>query len=224
MLSSVALLKSTKEIFNEYLLIALTAPYFYREMRAGMTGVAITRETLKKLNKAFIALPLRGTVTLPESGSLLENVMFAEKSPSAVGVNCVGTSIFSPGRSGKEIRERFTWGLSLWILFTWRVDFPLFIMISFFSTLSPNTTEPYSIADGKTAISASWEGNRVGASEFTKSALSESIPVLLFLPARRAVSVPKAGFFPLLKLLLKDPLAAKQQEHKNRTPPVHLPH
>ena len=57
MLSSVALLKSTQEIFNKYLLIALTAPYFYNEMRANMTGVAITRVTLKKLNEAVIALP-----------------------------------------------------------------------------------------------------------------------------------------------------------------------
>jgi type I restriction enzyme S subunit len=57
MLSSVALLKCTAQIFNEYLLLALRSPLFYEEMRAGMTGVAITRVTLKKLDNAFIPLP-----------------------------------------------------------------------------------------------------------------------------------------------------------------------
>ena len=57
MLSSVALLKCPKSILNQYLLLSLRSPYFYEEMRAGMSGVAITRVTLKKLNNAFIGLP-----------------------------------------------------------------------------------------------------------------------------------------------------------------------
>lgn len=57
MLSSVALLKSPNTIFNRYLLISLRSPFFYKEMRAGMSGVAITRVTLKKLNIAFFSLP-----------------------------------------------------------------------------------------------------------------------------------------------------------------------
>ncbi|WP_166365341.1 restriction endonuclease subunit S [Pseudomonas akapageensis] len=57
MLSSVALLKPSMGLHNEYLLRAMTSPFFYREMRAGMTGVAITRITLAKLNNAIIPLP-----------------------------------------------------------------------------------------------------------------------------------------------------------------------
>ena len=57
MLSSVALLKCSNYILNKYLLIALRSPFFYQEMRAGMTGVAITRVTLKKLDNAFIPIP-----------------------------------------------------------------------------------------------------------------------------------------------------------------------
>lgn len=57
MLSSVALLKPSVGLSNEYLLKAMTAPFFYKEMRAGMAGVAITRVTLAKLNNAIIPLP-----------------------------------------------------------------------------------------------------------------------------------------------------------------------
>jgi len=57
MLSSVALLKPGIGLDNRYLLRTLTAPFFYDEMRAGMTGVAITRVTLSKLNNAVIPLP-----------------------------------------------------------------------------------------------------------------------------------------------------------------------
>ena len=57
MLSSVALLKVPKGILNTYLLLSLTSPYFYKEMRSEMTGVAITRVTLNKLNYAIITLP-----------------------------------------------------------------------------------------------------------------------------------------------------------------------
>jgi len=57
MLSSVALLKVPEGILNTFLVQLLTSPYFYEKMRAGMTGVAITRVTLKKLNFAIIAIP-----------------------------------------------------------------------------------------------------------------------------------------------------------------------
>jgi len=57
MLSSVALLKCPAGILNRYLLLSLRSPFFYKEMRAGMSGVAITRVTLKKLNAACFPLP-----------------------------------------------------------------------------------------------------------------------------------------------------------------------
>jgi type I restriction enzyme S subunit len=57
MLSSVALLKATQGILNTYLLLSLKSPYFYNEIRSGMTGVAITRVTLTKLENAIISLP-----------------------------------------------------------------------------------------------------------------------------------------------------------------------
>lgn len=56
MLSSVALLKTPKEINNYYLLYLLRAPYFYSLMRDDMSGVAITRVTLTKLSKALIPI------------------------------------------------------------------------------------------------------------------------------------------------------------------------
>ncbi|WP_158213541.1 restriction endonuclease subunit S [Pseudomonas sp. PE-S1G-1] len=57
MLSSVALLKCPTKILNKYLLLALRSPFFYAEMRAGMTGIAITRVTIKKLGNALIPIP-----------------------------------------------------------------------------------------------------------------------------------------------------------------------
>ena len=57
MLSSVALLKPSLGTFNHYLLRCMTSPFFYAEMRSEMTGVAITRVTLGKLNEALIPLP-----------------------------------------------------------------------------------------------------------------------------------------------------------------------
>lgn len=60
MLSSVALLKLPGEIYNRYLLYCLRSPFFYSSMRGDMTGVAITRVTLAKLNKALIPVaPLK---------------------------------------------------------------------------------------------------------------------------------------------------------------------
>ena len=57
MLSSVALLKPSIGLFNRYLYFVMSSPVFYDEMRAGMTGVAITRVTLTKLNAALLPLP-----------------------------------------------------------------------------------------------------------------------------------------------------------------------
>ncbi|NPE31330.1 restriction endonuclease subunit S [Methanococcoides sp. SA1] len=57
MLSSVALLKLPSQIDNRYLLYLLRSPYFYSMMREDMTGVAITRVTLTKINNAIIPLP-----------------------------------------------------------------------------------------------------------------------------------------------------------------------
>jgi len=56
MLSSVALLKMPSAIYNRYLIYVLRSPYFYSLMRDDMSGVAITRVTLTKLNKALIPL------------------------------------------------------------------------------------------------------------------------------------------------------------------------
>lgn len=57
MLSSVALLKPSIGLFNRYLYFVMSSPVFYDEMRAGMTGVAITRVTLAKLQAALLPLP-----------------------------------------------------------------------------------------------------------------------------------------------------------------------
>jgi type I restriction enzyme S subunit len=57
MLSSVALLKPSVALVAKYLALVMAAPFFYDEMRAGMTGVAITRVTLGKLNDAVVPLP-----------------------------------------------------------------------------------------------------------------------------------------------------------------------
>ncbi len=57
MLSSVALLKPSSGIYNVYLLNALKSPVFYNQTRADMSGVAITRVTLAKLDNAIFPLP-----------------------------------------------------------------------------------------------------------------------------------------------------------------------
>lgn len=56
MLSSVALLKPSKYYINEYLLFALKSPYFFTFIRKAMSGVAITRVTLKILKDSVIPL------------------------------------------------------------------------------------------------------------------------------------------------------------------------
>ncbi len=57
MLSSVALLKQPNEVLGIYLLSVLRSPYYYELMRMGMSGVAITRVTLKKLKESTIPIP-----------------------------------------------------------------------------------------------------------------------------------------------------------------------
>lgn len=57
MLSSVALLKLSKGLLNEFLVKAMKSIYFYKMIRESMTGVAITRITLSKLNDYLIPLP-----------------------------------------------------------------------------------------------------------------------------------------------------------------------
>jgi type I restriction enzyme S subunit len=54
MLSSVALLKVPTAMSNRFLFYVLSSPYFYNLMRDGMSGVAITRVTLTKLNAALV--------------------------------------------------------------------------------------------------------------------------------------------------------------------------
>jgi len=75
MLSSVALLKNPKCILNHFLLAVLTSPYYYELMRAGMSGVAITRVTLKKLKESIIPIP-----PLAEQKAIVEtvNTLFKE--------------------------------------------------------------------------------------------------------------------------------------------------
>ncbi|WP_027369201.1 restriction endonuclease subunit S [Desulfocurvibacter africanus] len=69
MLSSVALLKQPQQVDNRYLLFTLRSPYFYKEMRAEMMGVAITRVTLKKLQDAIVPLP-----PLPEQHRIVAKI------------------------------------------------------------------------------------------------------------------------------------------------------
>lgn len=57
MLSSVALLKPSKAIFNRYLLWAMRSPFFYAETRGAMKGAAITRVTLSVMAASLLPLP-----------------------------------------------------------------------------------------------------------------------------------------------------------------------
>jgi type I restriction enzyme S subunit len=57
MLSSVGLIKPSCGITAHYLATVMASPFFYQAMRANMTGVAITRVTIGKLNTALIPLP-----------------------------------------------------------------------------------------------------------------------------------------------------------------------
>jgi type I restriction enzyme S subunit len=57
MLSSVALLKPSKAVFNRYLLWAMRSPFFYDETRGAMKGAAITRVTLSVMAMSLLPLP-----------------------------------------------------------------------------------------------------------------------------------------------------------------------
>ncbi len=57
MLSSVALLKLPKCLFNRLVVIFLRSPFFYNQMRGFMKGAAITRVTLKRMAPAIVPLP-----------------------------------------------------------------------------------------------------------------------------------------------------------------------
>lgn len=69
MLSSVALLKPSSGVYNSFLLQVLRSPFFYQEMRSEMTGVAITRVTLQKLEEAMVPLP-----PLPEQRRIVAKI------------------------------------------------------------------------------------------------------------------------------------------------------
>jgi type I restriction enzyme S subunit len=57
MLSSVALLKLTRCVFNRLIVVFLRSPFFYDQMRGFMKGAAITRVTLKRMSPALLPLP-----------------------------------------------------------------------------------------------------------------------------------------------------------------------
>jgi type I restriction enzyme S subunit len=57
MLSSVALLKTGGLVDPWYMAYAMRSPFFYAQTRGQMSGVAIPRVTLKKLDAAFIPIP-----------------------------------------------------------------------------------------------------------------------------------------------------------------------
>lgn len=57
LLSSVGVIKPSCGISSEWLALVMRSPFFYNSMRAGMTGVAITRVTLSKLSVALTPLP-----------------------------------------------------------------------------------------------------------------------------------------------------------------------
>lgn len=57
MLSSVALLKTSEIMHNPYFVYFFRSGYYYSQMRGEMTGAAITRVTLTKLNNALMAIP-----------------------------------------------------------------------------------------------------------------------------------------------------------------------
>jgi type I restriction enzyme S subunit len=54
LLSSVGVIKPSCGVSSKWLALLMRSPFFYRGMRAGMTGVAITRVTLSKLGVALV--------------------------------------------------------------------------------------------------------------------------------------------------------------------------
>jgi len=57
MLSSVALIKLPSHINNRFLMHLMRSPFYYNFTREDMSGVAITRVTLEKIQKAIFPLP-----------------------------------------------------------------------------------------------------------------------------------------------------------------------
>lgn len=57
MLSSVALLKLPRCLFNQLIVVFLRSPFFYEQMRSFMKGAAIPRVTLKRMGPALVPLP-----------------------------------------------------------------------------------------------------------------------------------------------------------------------
>jgi len=57
MLSSVALLKPPRVVFNKFLMYSMRSPYFYDATRKDMYGVAITRVTLEKIQNSLLTVP-----------------------------------------------------------------------------------------------------------------------------------------------------------------------
>lgn len=57
LLSSVGVIKASCGLTSEWISTVMRSPFFYRAMRAEMTGVAITRVTLSKLAVALVPLP-----------------------------------------------------------------------------------------------------------------------------------------------------------------------
>lgn len=57
MLSSVALIKTSEIMHNPYFVYFFRSGFYYSQMRGEMTGAAITRVTLTKLNNAIMAIP-----------------------------------------------------------------------------------------------------------------------------------------------------------------------
>ncbi|WP_439607579.1 restriction endonuclease subunit S [Hydrogenophaga sp.] len=57
LLSSVGVIKPSCGLSSKWLALLMRSPFFYRAMRAGMTGVAITRVTLSKLGAALVPVP-----------------------------------------------------------------------------------------------------------------------------------------------------------------------
>lgn len=57
MLSSVALIKLPNGLLNSFILYLMRSPLFYKGVRDDMSGVAITRVTLKKISEILIPIP-----------------------------------------------------------------------------------------------------------------------------------------------------------------------
>lgn len=69
MLSSVALVKTSDDINNKFLVYMMRSPFYYNATRDDMSGVAITRVTLDKIQKTITPLP-----PLPEQQRIVEKL------------------------------------------------------------------------------------------------------------------------------------------------------